>query len=284
MGHLVMRYLEAADTTFYEQGKGEAVVLVHGAGCDYRVWEAQREHIASAYRYTTLNLHYHGTEPWPDDGKNYSIPYHVAQVTDFLNGLGAGPVHLIGQSYGGHIATRVAMQHPELVRCLVLQEPAIQSLVDGPEAPTIMEERQRVFGQAAVEIGKGQLDVGARLLMEGLINKGPGTWDACPDYLKIMVLENARTLPLFFAASPAPPINREQLAGLAVPTLIINGEETLRFYFYIGKQMAKCIPNSQRAVIANAAHGIETQNPVAYWEVLRNFLNESSKKSAPSLE
>jgi pimeloyl-ACP methyl ester carboxylesterase len=98
-----------------------------------------------------------------------------------------------------------------------------------------------------------------------------------------MVLENARTLPLMFAASPAPPISREQLTPLAMPTLIINGEETLRFFSYIGEQMAKCIPDAQRAVIANASYGVETQNPVAYWEVLRDFLNESSKNAAPSL-
>lgn len=155
MPGLVRKHLDTSNTTYYQQGEGLPVVLIHGSACDYRVWEAQRDNIASQYQYIALNLHYHGTEPWPDDGKDYSVLHHVKQVTSFLNGLQLGPVHLIGQSYGGHVATRVALQAPDMVRSLVLQEPAVQSLVDGPEATAIMEERQRAFGPAGAAVGRG---------------------------------------------------------------------------------------------------------------------------------
>jgi pimeloyl-ACP methyl ester carboxylesterase len=62
MSELIMGYLDAADTTFSEQGSGVPVVLVHGTLCDHRIWDAQRENIASAYRHIALNLRYHGTE------------------------------------------------------------------------------------------------------------------------------------------------------------------------------------------------------------------------------
>jgi pimeloyl-ACP methyl ester carboxylesterase len=137
-----------------------------------------------------------------------------------------------------------------------------------------MEERQRAFGPAAAAVGRGDLHLGARMLIEALINKGPGTWDAGPEHLKQMIQENTRTLPLMFAAPPAPPITYEELQHLSIPVLIINGAETMRFYSYIGEQMEKCLPNVQRQVIANASHGIETQNPTAYWKFLRDFLKE----------
>lgn len=102
---------------------------------------------------------------------------------------------------------------------------------------------------------------------------GPGTWDAGPEHLKRMVQENTRTLPLMFAAPPAPPVTCQELAHLCAPVLIINGVQTMRFYSYIGEQMARCLPNAQRQVVADASHGIETQNPKDYWEILREFLN-----------
>lgn len=53
----------------------------------------------------------------------WSHATHVADVADFIRGLKAGPVVLVGQSYGSQIAAIVAAQHPELVRGKFLNEP-----------------------------------------------------------------------------------------------------------------------------------------------------------------
>jgi pimeloyl-ACP methyl ester carboxylesterase len=200
-------------------------------------------------------------------------------VVEFIRALDAGPVHLVGQSYGAYIAICVALRSPERLRSVVLQEPSIQSLVTGPNAAAIHEERQRDFAPAAAAAKEGRFDVAARLLIEALINKGPGTWAAIPEYLQKMFMENTRTLPLFFSAPPPQPITCSQLGELKLPTLIINGAQTLRFFSYVGWRVAECVPGSRRAVIANASHGVETQNPTAYREILLDFLHRYSESA-----
>lgn len=270
--HDAVKRLETNETLFVEHGQGIPVVLIHGSLCDHRIWEAQRENIASKYRYIALDLRYHGTEPWPDKGKNYSAVHHTNQVIEFIDALGTGPVHVVGQSYGGHIAARAALQAPELFRSLVLQEPAIQSLLTGPDAAAILEARQRDFAPAVAAVTKGEYELGAKLLVEALINQGAGTFDAFPEYVKSMVSDNARTLPLLFSAQPTSPLTCEQFEQLNVPTLIINGAQTSSFFSAVGEKLAQCIPGSRREVIDDASHGIETQNPGAYRKALLDFL------------
>lgn len=263
---------QLAGTTFLEQGAGVPVVLVHGSVCDHRIWEAQREYLASRSRYIAVDLGYHGTDPWPDDGAHYSMVHHAAQVTEFVRALGSGPVHLVGQSYGAHLALRVALQAPEMIQKLVLQEPAIEAFVEGPQAQAILEERQRAFAPAGAALRQGKLVEGAQLLVEALINQGPGAFEAAPEHLKAMVRDNARTLPLLFKAPPAPPLTCAQLQQLGKPTLIINGANTSRYFHSIGERLVECIPGSRRELIAGASHGVETQNPEAYSRLLTEFL------------
>ena len=80
----------------------------------------QRQAIASHYRFIALNLRYHGTTPWSDDGLNYSVKTHVDDVAAFIRGLNAGSVDLVGWSYSGPIVLLVALQHPELVHSLTI--------------------------------------------------------------------------------------------------------------------------------------------------------------------
>src|SRR5215475_13836460 len=76
---------------FVEQGSGEPMVFVHGAPGDRRAWEPVREGIATKYRFIAYNQRYFGTEPWPDDGKNFSVPTFADDLTAFIKSFNAGP-------------------------------------------------------------------------------------------------------------------------------------------------------------------------------------------------
>ena len=121
--------VNSVDLTYIEQGTGAPVVFVHGAWIDLRFWEPQRQVIARQHRFIAYNHRYHGTGPWPDDGKQYSATTHAADLAAFIRQLNAGPVHLVGISYGGFLTTLVASEHPDLVRSLTLAEPGIGALL-----------------------------------------------------------------------------------------------------------------------------------------------------------
>ena len=111
--------------SYVEDGSGPPLVFVHGAVGDLRVWEPIREPIASRHRFVAPTLRYFGTGEWPDEGGRFSVDTHADDIAAFIEALDLGPVHLVGWSYGGNIAVAVALAHPEVVRSLILFEPAI---------------------------------------------------------------------------------------------------------------------------------------------------------------
>ncbi len=123
LGDGVMRYSE--------QGRGVPVVFVHGSMSDGRIWDVYRERVAARYRYVAIDQRYFGGEPWTDRGERFMQPTHAADLAAFIQGLQAGPVHVVAWSYGGSVATLAASRHPELFRSLTLHEPTIGSLIAG---------------------------------------------------------------------------------------------------------------------------------------------------------
>jgi pimeloyl-ACP methyl ester carboxylesterase len=132
------------DLSYVEQGTGTPVVFVHGAVSDLRFWEPQRKVFAKQYRFIAYSYRYHGTEPWPDDGKQYAAETHAADLAMFISALKGAPVHLVGLSYGGLLAAMVAVKQPELIRTLTLAEPALFSLLaEKPEGKPVLDEWNR---------------------------------------------------------------------------------------------------------------------------------------------
>lgn len=61
----------------------------------------------------------------PSATGRYPLDLHVQAGCELIAALGRGPVHLVGNSLGGAVATRLAARHPELVRSLTLVSPAL---------------------------------------------------------------------------------------------------------------------------------------------------------------
>jgi pimeloyl-ACP methyl ester carboxylesterase len=78
-----------------------------------------------------LDLPGFGFSPPPEDG-DYSLDARVGAVISLLDSRRRGPVHLVGNSLGGAISTRVAARRPDLVRTLTLVSPALPDLRPRP--------------------------------------------------------------------------------------------------------------------------------------------------------
>lgn len=275
MDGLKTHFLEAANTTFVEEGRGRPVVFIHGAVADYRMWDAVRKAVSLEYRFIGPNLHYHGTEPWNSGTPPYSALNHAAQIVRFLHAIKTEPVHLVGNSYGAQIALRVALLVPELLRSLLLHEPGGDALLSGPDARAIIAQKNRLFAPAVEAANQGNLDTAVQLFITAVMNRGPGRWDAFPEQARTLMLDNARTLPLLFSAPPAPPISCEQLGQIKLPTLIISGADTIPYFSHIGKWVADCIPRARREVIPNTTHDAQNEDVATYNRVLLDFLREA---------
>ncbi len=133
---------------YHVAGDGPPLLLLHGSGPGVSGWANFRGNLPVFARDYTVYV-----PDFPGFGKSYSpdgnpLAAGPAAVLDFLDGLGLGPVPIVGNSMGGNVAARIAAEHPERVSRLMaiggvglaLLSPAppegIKLLVEFVEDPT----------------------------------------------------------------------------------------------------------------------------------------------------
>lgn len=240
---------------YVDEGKGKPVVFVPAALVDHRVWEPYREAIAREHRFISYTKRYFGTDPWPDDGKQFSDDTHVSDLAAFIRALDVGPVYLVTWSYSGRLVPQLALRHPELVRGMVHYEPAVRTLVAGmPEAlQTAIAEENKRYGPAMEARKAGDAVKSTKLFIEAVFQRPPGGFEQEPEYMRTMWLDNARTVvPMF--GSPPNSITCDDLKTIKQPTLILRGEHADLFYKSIADTMAKCQPQAELRVIPGVNH------------------------------
>ncbi|RQW88786.1 alpha/beta fold hydrolase [Micromonospora globispora] len=100
-------------------GDGPPVVLLHGIGRTLDDFVEQQDLLARDHRVISVDLPGHGGSA-PLDGP-HTLPAFASAVADFLDAAGVdNPAHLVGNSLGGAVAMRLAVDDPSRVASLVL--------------------------------------------------------------------------------------------------------------------------------------------------------------------
>lgn len=236
------------------------VVFVHGSMSDPRVWDAYRPQVAARYRCIAVNQRYFGPQPWADSGARFSLPTHAADLSAFIQSLGAGPVHVVAWSYGGSVATLAASQHPELLRRLTLHQPTIGSLIaDTPEG------RSRAVANA------GDTPAAMRQFWEFVLQLPPGGFDTDPAAVQRMVLDKQRTVPMTLNVPPQP-ISCERVGAIGAPALVTVGADTRPLWALSAAAWQRCAAQAELVTIPNSNHDAVVRSPQAFAALLMPFL------------
>jgi pimeloyl-ACP methyl ester carboxylesterase len=255
-----------------EQGRGEAVVFVHGIMGDHRTWHSHMGPVARQYRAISYSQRYFGTAPWQSDWPKFGVNVHAADLAGFIRSLGTGPVHIVGWSYGASVALAAVQQYPELVKSAFLYEPAHPTFITDPADLKAITDDRAHFAPAVQAVRAGDNMAGARTLFDVVDNSKDAFSRLSPEF-QSMVVENARTMPLLLTAQEAPPpISCAQLGGVRPVVAVARGERTRTFYRLIADTAAKCIPNSRHIVVPGATHLWPGTNPSAFSETVLAFL------------
>jgi len=275
---LPVKHIHANGTelAYVEKGSGEPVVLVHGLISDYRAWEKQIDELGRQYHIIAYSRRYHYPNAWVGDGSDYSVDLHVRDLAALIQALGVGPVHLIGHSYGGRVATLVAISHPELVRTLVVAETGFVSLLKPrPEWKEVVAEQKSQYESASRAERVGGPERALRAFFE--TSRTPDFFDRLPAADRQRLLDNARTLL---------PARREDIAEedftcadvqrLQAPVMWVQSELGARVMHLIGDELIKCQPRIERVTIPNARHAMMRDNPAAFNQAVLAFLQKHS--------
>lgn len=113
---LAPRRLEAV--RLYTGGSGPPVVLLHGLGGSSANWVEVFPELVTRHRVIAIDLPGHGGSPALPRGS--SVGQFAAAVAHALDAAGSVSALVVGHSFGGHVAARLALQRPDLVTGLLL--------------------------------------------------------------------------------------------------------------------------------------------------------------------
>lgn len=111
-------------TRYFEAGQGDPLILVHGGRFGLTscadAWELNFTDLAQSFRVYAIDKIGMGFTDNPRSDNEYVIDSQVQHLYHFMQQLGIEKAHLAGVSRGGYAITRLALDHPENVRSLIV--------------------------------------------------------------------------------------------------------------------------------------------------------------------
>jgi pimeloyl-ACP methyl ester carboxylesterase len=218
------------------------------------------------------DLRGHGASDHPEAQDEYSLAVFTTDVLALADALAWERFALLGHSMGGKVAQEVVLAAPDRVAALVLMG-TWHGPLEGYDPETV------ALGSAIVR------DEGMPRLLELQTRQRESDPLVSPSFLRVLDQREGYAEfceRKFLAASPemwlamVPQFlssgdRLEELGHLAVPTLVLVGEED-RLFLGPCRRLAEAIPTARLAVLPDAGHSPQFENPDAWYEALDGFL------------
>jgi pimeloyl-ACP methyl ester carboxylesterase len=254
---------------YHEEGAGEPLLLIHGAPTDHRMWLDHCAELADSFRAIALTLRYFGKQPWSSGWPPFGMRLHADDLIAFIEKLGAGAVHAVAWSYGGHVALTAASERPELFKTLLVYEPGTPTYVTDPnDLATYGADAGAMFGPAIAAVQAGDHEAAVRILLNGS-GRRDDYFASQSERDKRIQLENARVMPLLFSQTPPPELACETLTTLRVPTVVAWGERTRPLFEVVSRCAARCIGGERHVCVPGATHMWPQEEPRQFCELVR---------------
>jgi pimeloyl-ACP methyl ester carboxylesterase len=230
-----------------------SVVALHCSLGSGRQWTKLAEEIGRHYQVITPDISGYGTNSCA-----LELPLTLAEEVRCLSGHlndATGAIHLIGHSYGGAIAFKIATASPfaHRIRSLTLIEPVLPTLLRESEADRRLHDRfQRLSLEVSADLWNGSV-------LEAIDKftdfwNGSGPHEPLPANARLRMIERADKLAFDFTAALAEEGVSAAAAGLRVPTLLFSGGLSPYLTQRITGRLASIIGGAQLKHLPAAGH------------------------------
>jgi len=264
-----MRNVLACSTSAEQQN---TVICLHSSAGSPRQWQSLGERLAGRYRVVSPGLiGYSDGPPWPGD-RPLSLDEEAAWIERWLDGAGA-PVHLVGHSYGGAVALKLAQRRPDRVRSLVVYEPVLFRLLTGDALTEILA----LAGAAEQGCQAGDSAAAARTFVDYW--SGQGTWRQMPAAQQGGVTQRMHKVVAEFQALFSDGTPASGYARLSMPILFLSGTLTRAPTARIARVVQSFMPGASRIEIPGLGHMGPVTHPDAVNSLIALFLESQQRDS-----
>ncbi|HEY5172028.1 MAG TPA: alpha/beta hydrolase [Acidimicrobiia bacterium] len=252
------------------QGAGPGLLLVHGFG---GAKEDFSDHVAALARDHTVVVfdhRGHGASDKPSDRGAYSIDRLATDVLEVADACELDRFRLLGHSMGGMVARQIPLRAPERIEALVMMDTSAGP-IPGFD-PALMDAAAEVAFTRGKDALKELLDL-ARVLETPAYRRTLLERTGYQDFEDRKWADLSAVM--WGAMAVALAYQPDDLAALAAavrfPTLVIVGAQDAPFV-RASREMAHALDGAQLAIIPDAGHSPQFENPDAWIEALTRFL------------
>lgn len=276
------------------EGSGPPVLLLAGLGPagSHVVFHPFFTGLASTHRVIYADLYGRGRSDQPADLASLTFAGDVADIAELISQLGLGPVHVYGFSYGGLLGQALALDHPELLRSLI-----IANSLHSPEM------WQANHANINAELARQHPDTWDRitaLRAQGLRSTSPemtAQFAAAaklvrfynPDNAELLASEpGARNLELYplFAGADVDfiiggqvaqiPDFRPRLKDITIPVMVLAGRYDRALYPALQRQFTQYAPQIRLEYLERSGSFSHVEEPGTVFTLIRDFTGQAA--------
>jgi 3-oxoadipate enol-lactonase len=266
--------VDGARLRYRDEGDGPAVVLVHGWTLDLEMWNALSGALRATFRVIRFDRRGFGLSSGQP-----ALERDIADLDALWGHLGLERAALLGMSQGARVVLGFAAASTRKIPCLVLDGPpdvTRAALADDDELPLAhyralaraegidaFRRQWRLHPLSQLRTG----DRSAHQLLHAILGRYPGT-----DLLHgdaPMIAPKIAPLGADAGSGAAPLL----APSIATPVLVITGAHDVARRVESANLLAQRLSVAERAVVPDAGHLPNLDNPVAYNNLVRSFLD-----------
>lgn len=247
---------------FKRLGAGEPVILIHGLFGNLDNLGRLARHLSEDFEVFSIDLPNHGLSPHIE-----SMDYSLLSQTiyEFVTSHKLTNVHIIGHSMGGKVAMQFAVDHPDLIKSLVVADIApitytdrhsnVFAALNAIDLSTLTSR-----AQATDIVVKHNVDTGtAQFLLKNLAKNDDGFFWRC----------NLHNLQQNYPAIISGLSGERNFDG---PTLFIKGEKSDYIKTEHRSAIMQYFPKANAKIIQGTGHWLHAEKPASFNKIVADFI------------
>lgn len=235
-----------------DKGEGPPILCIHGSGSSALMWGDAVDELARLGRVIAYDRRGCTRSERPQPYGRTTVSEHADDAAGLLESLAAAPAVVIGRSYGGAVVIGLALRRPDLVRALVLLEPADVGL-----SPAVSEWADAIGDRIREAASRDGVDAaGEALIGEAL---GPQAWPSLPDQVQRMFTANSPAI-LAEIEGGVLEAGADALGAIDRPALVVAATDSPPDFREVCDLVVDALP-SARLVLVDGGHLINPASP-----------------------
>ena len=227
------------------------VMALHGSASTSKQWRSLSEYLEDRFHVVTPDLPGYGSQLVA--GSHNGFAADADPIIREIEKLGQ-PVHLVGHSYGGAVAMKIAILRPDLLVSLTVYEPVLFCLLRDA-----MDRNQQFFNEMKMVADSLNTAIAENTPEAGMATfidywNGAGTWAQMPSVTQANFALQIDAVSQNFVHGFEETVTLQELATINVPTMMMVGLESQQVTQQISNMVAQAIPNAKLALMPCLGH------------------------------